>query len=88
MLETYQGVLRDDRIEWMGEAPKTLGNGNSVRVHVTLLDRVTVPAAEQGQRMAEALERLSALTEVAAIDDPAAWERELREDRLLPGRDE
>ena len=88
MLETYQGVLRDNRIEWTGEAPKSPGNGNGVRVHVTLLDTITAPTPEQGRRMAEALERLAALGGVAAIPDPAAWQRETREDRPLPGRDD
>jgi hypothetical protein len=88
VLETYQGILHDDRIEWTGDAPRPLGNGNGIRVHVTLLDPVPVSTAEQGRRMAEALERLAALGAVSSIPDPAAWQRETREDRALPGRDD
>lgn len=88
MLETYQGVLRDNRIEWSGDAPRTLTREDGVRVHITLLDRLPSNAVEQGRRMAEALERLAALNATSAIGDPVAWERETRQDRPLPGRDE
>jgi hypothetical protein len=67
MLETYQGVLRDNRIEWSGDAPKVLSPDHAVRVHVTVLDSVTVPVEEQGKRMAAALERLAALTKLDGI---------------------
>jgi len=36
--------------------------------------------------MAAALEALANLNAASAIVDPAAWEREQREDRQLPGR--
>jgi hypothetical protein len=88
MLETYQGILRDNRIEWSGEAPPLPAREQGVRVHVTLLEPVTAPVPEQGRRMAEALERLAALAGVASVADPMAWEREMRQDRPLPGRDD
>ena len=37
--------------------------------------------------MAAILERLAMRGAVTGIDDPVAWERSLREDRDLPGRD-
>ena len=40
-----------------------------------------------GPRMAEALSRLAAAGG-PGIEDPAAWERCVREDRSLPGRDD
>jgi hypothetical protein len=67
MLETYQGVMRDNRIEWSGDAPKVLSPDQAVRVHVTVLDCVTVPVEEQGKRMAAALERLAASTKLDGI---------------------
>ncbi len=36
--------------------------------------------------MAEALEQLAASQAFAELDDPAAWERHLREERELPSR--
>jgi hypothetical protein len=90
MLKTYQGVLDGDRIEWIGEAPPRPPDKSKVRVHVTLLDQVVTDEDEaaRGRRRAEALERLAARGGVASIPDPDAWQREMREDRPLPGRDE
>ena len=40
-----------------------------------------------GEAMAQVLEELAAQDTVAeAIPDPAAWQREIRQDRELPGR--
>jgi hypothetical protein len=88
MLETYPGILRDNRIEWSGESPPQVSADRGVRVHVTILDRVeALPSGvERGQRMAAALEQLAAMQSLTGITDPLAWERELREDRVLPDR--
>ncbi len=90
MPETYQGVLDGDRIQWVGDAPPLLPGKSRVRVSVTLLDSIQTDGekAIRGQRRAEALERLAARGGVASIPDPDAWQREMREDRPLPGRDE
>jgi hypothetical protein len=37
--------------------------------------------------MAEALENLAALDAFSEISDPVEWQREIRKDRPLPGRD-
>jgi hypothetical protein len=88
MLETYSATIRDNQIEWDAEPPKDLAAGQSIRVYVTLLEKVaTIPTSEQGQRMAAALDRLAASGAGAGPSDPAAWEREEREERPLPGRD-
>jgi hypothetical protein len=84
-MSTYTGILRDDHIEWTASAPPKLP-ANGVRVQVTLLDDVPV-VATQGQQMASALARLATNHAVANIPDPLAWEREIRQDRELPGRD-
>lgn len=39
------------------------------------------------RRLAEALENAAKLDPYRQIKDPAAWQREQREDRPLPGRD-
>jgi hypothetical protein len=89
MLATYQGILRNNRIEWSGDGPEKLPADQPLRVHVTLLDQIVqaTPPSEQGQRMAAALEKLAASQAVESIADPAAWQRETRQDRTLPGRD-
>ena len=43
---------------------------------------------EQRRRMiTDALENLAAIGAFADIDDPVEWQREIRKDRPLPGRD-
>jgi len=90
MLETYQAVLRANRIEWSGDAPPQLSSDQAVRVYVTFLDKIadSAPGNAQGARMAAALERLAANRTLPAEMDAAAWERDVRQDRPLPGRDE
>lgn len=84
MLHTYKAVLRGDRIEWIDTPPPAAG---PTPVHITLLeDARGGPIRDRGRAMAEALEALAGTGAFADIDDPAAWQRELRRDRLLPRR--
>jgi len=90
MLETYQGILHDNRIEWIADGPKQISPDRKVPVHVTLLEPSIASPAEsiRGPRMAAALEPLAASQALKDIVDPVAWERETRQDCPLPGRDE
>jgi hypothetical protein len=45
-------------------------------------------ASERGALMAEVLAELARIGAFSEIEDPAAWEREIRRDRPLPGRHE
>jgi hypothetical protein len=59
----------------------------AVDVDVTpLAERSGSAHNDQGRRMAAALERLAQLETRSLPSDPVAWEREVREDRKLPGR--
>ena len=42
---------------------------------------------ERRRQIADALEKLAAMHAFADIDDPVEWQREIRKDRPLPGRD-
>ncbi len=88
MLTTYEAVLRGNHIEWAGEVPDHIKANSPLNVHVTFLD---APSRDNvistGRRMADILEKLAALSGLAEIDDPVAWQREVRKDRALPGRD-
>ncbi len=87
MLKTYRGLLRNDRIEWNGEAPELPPGGQAVPVDVTLLPLDSaVSSGSDGLRMAAALECVAAVGALH-ITQPAEWERELRQDRCLPGRE-
>jgi hypothetical protein len=89
MLTTYKAILKNNRLEWRGVAPGQLSPDKALEVHVTILDEPTTPSTNgsQGERMATALEQLAALGTLAKIAEPEAWEREVRRDRSLPGRE-
>lgn len=90
MPTTYRAVLKGNRFEWRGEIPPEIAAQRAVPVEVTVLrdegfGSSRAPGA--GERMAAALEKLAASNAVADIEDPVEWQREIRRDRPLPGRD-
>ena len=88
MLNTYKATLKGNRLEWGRDIPKIISLGKAVEVFVTILDEsVASPSVSQGQRMAAALERLAAIDALAEVTEPAKWEREIRQDRILPDRE-
>ena len=89
MLNTYKATLRGNRLEWSGDIPKRLPSNKAVAVHVTILDESVeeTTSVSRGQRMAAALEQLAAAGALPELTDPVTWEREIRQDRVLPGRE-
>lgn len=86
MLATYRAILVNDRVEWEDEGPT---QEQPVRVHITVLDPVaTPPDRSRGQAMADALQKIADRGGLSSTVDPAEWQREIRRDRPLPGRDE
>lgn len=84
MLRTYEGILEGDRVRWAGDdVPAT---NRPLRVHVTVLEEET-ERAKRGQKMADALSKLAESGAFSEVEDPNAWQREIRRDRPLPGRD-
>lgn len=70
--------------------PQPLGIAEGTAIDVTIVP-TPLPAAtglpsEAGQSMATILDQLAALKE-RSIDNAETWQREVRSDRLLPGRD-
>jgi hypothetical protein len=88
MSQTYEAVLRGDRLEWRGKAPEQIKDERAIGVHVTVLQDADVlpDRTTRGAKMDEALEKLAAINAFAQISDPVAWQREQREERPLPGR--
>ena len=89
MLNTYKAKLKGDHIEWAESPPPAL-NGGTTDVLVTVLgshEAVTADKAELRRRRVAALERIAARGGIKSIPDPVAWQREMREDRPLPGRE-
>ena len=88
MLLTYKAILRGDRVEWVGDAPETNGG---IPVHITVLSERAAAAQEKatrGAEMADALQAVANAGGISSIPDPVAWQREVRKDRPLPGRDD
>jgi hypothetical protein len=82
--ETYRAILRGDRLEWTDPGPVDLNPEQPVEVTILAEPDQT---ADRGRRMAEALEKLAASDAFSEISDPSEWQREVRKDRPLPGRD-
>lgn len=85
MRDTYRAILKGDRLEWIDAAPVHLNQEQPVEV--TILDEPD-QTANRGKRMAEALEKLAASNAFSEISDPSEWQREIRKDRSLPGRED
>lgn len=85
MRRAYKAALRGDRVEWVDGAPDIDG---AVQVFVTLSDGAGSGADQaEGKSAFESLQALADLGAFDGIDDPVAWQRELRRDRPMPFRD-
>lgn len=85
MPNTYKAVLRGNRLECSGQVPEGLTEDKPVAVRVTLVEGDAKTG--QGKLMADALGKLARLNRPAEVSDPAAWRRQQRQDRQLPGKD-
>ena len=86
-MRTYRALLRGDRLEWLGEAPESQTDA-PLSVQVSIIE--PEPMSEKhtrGLAMAALLEKLAARGTFSTISDPIQWQRELRQDRALPGRE-
>jgi hypothetical protein len=85
--QTFKATIIGNRIEWEGgEGPLLDG---SVRVMVTVLEPEEPAASElpNGPAMAAALAEISARGGPKNYGDPLEWQRDVRKDRPLPGRE-
>jgi hypothetical protein len=90
MSKTYPGILRRNRIEWKGRGPEGLSPDQAVDVQVTIVGPPgeSLSPAERGRRMREALEAAARAGGFPGAPDGVEWQREIRRDRPLPGRDD
>ena len=89
MLNSYKARVDGEHIDWIGKRPTGVTRGRTVTVEVSIMDEILTPIARkrQGKKLADILENLAILNPFADVADPVAWERELRADRKLPGRE-
>jgi predicted HAD superfamily phosphohydrolase YqeG len=85
MGDSYRAILKGDQLEWTDVVPSHLASEQPVEV--TILDEPD-RIADRRRRMAEALEKLAAADAFSGISDPSEWQREIRKDRPLPGRED
>ena len=86
-MRTYRALLHGDHLEWLEEAPE-IQTDAPLRVHVTVLEQESPSEAHaRGYAMAALLEKLAKRRTFSTIPDPVTWQRELRQDRVLPGRE-
>lgn len=94
-LHKYKAVIRHDPVthhdyvEWISGKPRT---NVPIDVEVSVWEepwgkRRVGKDKENGKRLAELFEKLADKGAFSDIDDPVAWQREIRKDRPLPGRD-
>lgn len=84
MGERYRAILKGDQLEWTDGMPSNLISEQPVEV--IILDEPD-RMAHRRRAMAQALEDLAASDPFSEIPDPVEWQREIRKDRPLPGRD-
>ena len=66
MLKTYNAILNQNRVQWLNETPN-INLGNSIEVQITLLEETEI-AKSNGQKMAEALKKVSENNIFAKVD--------------------
>ena len=82
ILPLVESLPHSDKFQLMQSLLTQLAReeGLSLQIH-------TKSNANQGQRMAAILQRMANRQALSHITDPIAWQREIREDRPLPGRE-
>ena len=89
MIATYKARLHGDRLDWQEEPPPL--SEADLSVLVTVLpneDAAPRPHIPSGRKLVAILRGLSRENAVPSIPDPVAWQREIRKDRVLPGRED
>jgi len=86
MLGKYRATIHGDIISWDGDIPAEVANDGVMEVYVTPVGE-TANTVPNGQRAMAALERIAEKGGITSIVDPVSWQREIRLDRPLPGRE-
>ncbi len=85
MKQVYKAILHGDRVEWLEGAPET---EVPIQIYVSIPEVKRSNDLEQGEKsIVELFQALADSGAFAEIEDPVEWQREIRKDRPLPGRD-
>lgn len=85
MSQTYRATFAGDHVQWRDENPPGPG---PLQVQITVLGPVATTTVPNGEAVAAAMQALADSGGIKSIPDPVAWQREIRRDRPLPGRDD
>ena len=84
MKRAYKAILRGDRVEWLDGAPE--GDG-PLKVEITVeAGTLSDPTEDKIEPVSHLFQALADMGAFADIENPVAWQREIRKDRPLPGR--
>jgi hypothetical protein len=89
MIATYKARLLGNMLDWQEESPPV--SSSTVSVLVTVLPHPDTPLRAHeptGSRLAAILKRLARENTVPSIPNPVEWQKEMRRDRVLPGRED
>lgn len=86
MYKTYNATMRGNQIEWETDSPP-VDTEAGVKVQITVLKQFEGTEEERKEKLFAALEKLAHEGKTPWPEDPAAWQREIRQDRPLPGRE-
>ncbi len=88
MPQTYRAIIEDDRIVWKDDVhPDTIRRALEVQVTVPADSPQVSDWPARRERALAAMRRIAQRGGLEGIGDPVAWQREVREDRPLPGRE-
>jgi hypothetical protein len=89
MLKSYDAIYDHGRVKWIGVGPR-LAHGR-VLVVVEEAPDISDAGSTNGDRLADMLEGLNSARRKSLTEkfgDPVAWQREERQERQLPGREQ
>jgi hypothetical protein len=87
MSQTYRAILHKDHVRWTGEAPD---REKPVDVYITVIGGTAESSAisRSGLTMDAALQEIADRGGLREVADASEWQREIRKDRELSGRDQ
>ena len=89
MIATYKARLHGNRLDWQEEPPPASAADLSVLVTVLANeDAAPRPHIPSGRKLAAILRGLARENAVPSMPDPVAWQRDIRQDRKFPGRED
>lgn len=83
MKRVYKAILHGDRVEWIDGAPDADG---PLQIYVSIPE-VGGAGNDEIKPVSQYFQALADMGTFADIEDPVAWQREIRKDRPLPGRE-